>query len=66
MGLVDHQPGAVALAELEDRRQVAEVPLHRVDAVDDDEDPAAVLGCALEHLLQLVHPVVAEGPQPRA
>ena len=61
--LVDHQPGAVAPAELDDRRQVAEVALHREDAVDDHQHAAAVAGRALEHLLELRHLVVAEGAQ---
>ena len=50
-------------AELDDRRQVAEVALHREDAVDDDEHAAAVAGGPLEHLLELRHLVVAEGAQ---
>ena len=58
--LVDHQPRAVAAAELDDRRQVADVALHREDAVDDDEHPAAVARRTVEHLLQLVHLVVPE------
>src|SRR5207248_10539987 len=63
VGLVHHQPGTEAPAELDDRRQVADVALHREDAVDDDQYAAAVAGGPLEHLLQLVHAVVAEGPQ---
>ena len=61
--LVDHQPRAVALAELDDLGQRRDVALHREDAVDDDEDAAAVAGGALEHPLELVHAVVAEGAQ---
>ena len=64
--LVDHQPGAVALAQLNDRRQVAEVALHREDAVDDHHHPAAVARRALEHPLELRHLVVAERAQLRA
>ena len=40
-----------------------DVALHREDAVDDDEHAAAVLGRALELLLELVEPVVAERAQ---
>src|SRR5438128_1126551 len=61
--LVDHQAGAIALAELDDAGQVADVALHREDAVDDYEHAAAIVCGALQHLLQLVHAVVAEGPQ---
>ena len=57
--LVDHQPGAVRAAELDDRRQVAEVALHREDAVDDHQHAAAVAARALEHPLELRHLVVA-------
>jgi hypothetical protein len=41
--LVDHQPRAVRLAQLDDPRQVGDVALHREDAVDDHEHAAAVL-----------------------
>ena len=58
--LVDHQPRAVALAEVADLRQRRDVALHREDAVDDDEDAAAVARRALERLLELVEAVVAE------
>ena len=58
--LVDHQAGAVALAERDDLRQVADVALHREDTVDHHEDPAAVVG-ALQHALELRHLVVPEG-----
>ena len=60
MRLVDQEPCPMGPAELDRPRQVADVALHREDPVDDDEDAAAVLGGAAEHLLQLVHPVVAE------
>ena len=40
--LVDHQPCAEALAQLGDLAQGCDVALHREDAVDDDEDAAAV------------------------
>jgi hypothetical protein len=56
----------VLAAELDDPRQVADVALHREDAVDDDEDAAAVLRRPLQHLLQLLHAVVAEGAQLRS
>ena len=42
VGLVDHQARAVAAAELGDLGQRRDVALHREDAVDDDEDAAAV------------------------
>ena len=61
--LVDHQPRPVGAAEIDDRGQVADVALHREDAVDDDQDAAAVLGRASQHLLQFVHLVVAKGAQ---
>ena len=64
--LVDHQPRAVRLAQLDDPRQVGDVALHREDAVDDDEDAAAVVARALEHLLELVEAAVAERAQLRA
>ena len=63
--LVDHQPRAVRAAELDDPRQVGDVALHREDAVDDHEHAAAVVAGALEHLLELVEPAVAERAQLR-
>ena len=66
VGLVDHQPRAVGAAELGDAGHVADVALHRVDAVHDHQHAAAVPGRPLEHLLELLEPAVAERPQPRA
>ena len=42
VGLVDHQPGAEARAQIGDLGQRRDVALHREHAVDDDEDAAAV------------------------
>ncbi len=42
--VVDHQARAVALLLLDDRRQVGEVPLHRKDAIDDDQLAALRIG----------------------
>src|SRR5215218_9631805 len=56
--LVDHEPRAIALAQVADRRQRRDVALHREHAVDDDEDPAAVARGFLERALELVHAVV--------
>ena len=66
MGLVDHQPRAVALAQLADVDQRRDVALHREDAVDDHQHAAAVALCASKHLLELLQAVVAEGAQLRA
>ena len=63
--LVDHQPRAVVLAQLDHARQVADVALHRVDAVHDHQHAAAVAGRAIEHALELVEPAVAERAQLR-
>ena len=65
MGLVDHQPRAVLLAERDDLGQRRDVALHRVDAVDHDEDAAAVLLRGLQPLLEQVQAVVAERAQLR-
>ena len=43
VGLVDHQPGAEAVAQLGDLDQRCDVALHRVDAVDDDQHAAPVV-----------------------
>jgi hypothetical protein len=61
--LVDHQPRSVGGRQARDLGQRSDVPLHREDAVDDHEHAAAVLCRALEHALELVEAVVAEGPQ---
>ena len=66
VGLVDHQPRAVLLAERDDLRQRGDIALHRVDAVDHDEDAAAVLLRLRELLLEQVEPVVTEWPHLRA
>ncbi len=66
MCLVDHQARAVGGAELDDLGQRRDVALHREDAVDDDEDAAAVAGRALQHPVQLVHLAVPERPELRA
>ncbi len=66
MGLVDHQPSAVALAQIADLVQWRDVALHREDAVHDDQHAAAVALGAVEHLLELVQPVMAEGPELRS
>jgi hypothetical protein len=66
VGLVDHQARAVLLAELDDLRQVAQVALHREDAIDNHEDASAVTCGPLEHLLELRHLVVAKRAEPRA
>ena len=60
MGLIDHQPRAVPLAERDYLGQWRDVALHRVDAVDYDEDAATVCLCGEESLLEQVHAVVAE------
>src|SRR3954471_950453 len=66
VGLVDHQAGAVRAAERGHVGQRREVALHREEAVDDHQHPPAVRLGAREHRLELVQPVVAEGPHPRA
>ena len=63
VGLVDHQPGAVALRALDDLGQRADVSLHREDPVHDHERATPIGVGALEHLLELVHLVVPERPQ---
>ena len=64
--LVDHQPRAVLRAQVGDLAERRHVALHREDPVHHHEDAAAVPGRALEHRLELVHPVVAERPDPGA
>ena len=66
MRLVDHEPRAEAPAQVGDLRQRRDVALHREHAVDDDEDPAAVLLRLAERALELVHLVVAKRAQLRA
>jgi hypothetical protein len=61
--LVHHQPRAVGLLSSTIWGSGREVALHREHAVDHHEHAAAVVHRALEHLLQLVEPVVAERAQ---
>ena len=44
MGLIDHQPRAEPAAEVGDLGQRSDIALHREDAVNDDEDAAALRG----------------------
>jgi hypothetical protein len=64
--LVDHEAGAVAAAQLGDLAQGRDVALHGEHAVDHDEDPAAVHSRAVQRLLELLEPVVAERAELRA
>ncbi len=59
VGVVDHEAGVVALADVDNRGQLGDVAAHAVDAVDDDEGCLA-LGHAPQGLLQVVGLVVAE------
>src|SRR4051794_24896743 len=63
VGLVNHEPRAVALGQVADRGQRRDVALHREDAVDHDQDAAAVARRALQLLFELVEAVVAERAQ---
>jgi hypothetical protein len=65
VGLVHHQPGAEARAQVGDLRERRDVALHREDAVDHHEDAAAVVRGLLQRPLEPVQPVVAERPQLR-
>ena len=59
VGFVDHDGGAVFVLQLNDGGEIAQVALHREDAVDHDEFHR--IGSALlELLLQVVHVVVLE------
>ena len=56
--VVDHQPGAVALLELDDAGQIRDVAFGGVEALDDDER-VFVLGALLaQDLLQRLEIVV--------
>ncbi len=59
MGLVDHEPGAVALGEVGDRFDRGDMAVHGIDALEGDE-----LGRAsrrlLEHLFEMLDVVVTE------
>ena len=61
MGLVDHQPGAVLLLQLDEPRQVGDVAVHRIQALDDDERALVEMAMLLKQLLERLQIVVAEG-----
>jgi hypothetical protein len=63
VGLVNHQTGAVALAQGDDLGQRRNVTLHREDAVDDDHHAAAVVLGGRQPLLEQIEPVVLERAQ---
>ena len=60
MCLIDHQPGAVALFQLDQLRQVGDVAVHRVQTLDDDERVAAGAPVRAQQALQMLEVVVAE------
>ena len=66
MCLVDEQACSVAPAQLADLAERRDVSLHREHPVDDHQDAAAVRRRPLQHLLELVHAVVAERAQLRS
>ena len=37
MGLVDHQPGAMAFLDVDELRQIGKIAVHAVMAFDDDQ-----------------------------
>ena len=61
MGLVDHQPGAVLLLQRDQPRQVGDVAVHGIQALDDDERALVEMAVLAQQLLQRVEVVVAEG-----
>jgi hypothetical protein len=59
MRLIDHQPRMVTPAEVDDLRQIDNVPIHAEDGVDDDQSGAAARGL-LQPRFQVLHVVVAK------
>jgi len=57
VGVIHHQPSAVALLDFDDFWKLRDVSLHRKDAVDDDE-LAFVVGDIGQLLLEICHVVV--------
>jgi len=52
MGLVDHEKSGVAVFDFEKFREVREVAVHAVEALDDDADPLVVASAAMKNLVE--------------
>ena len=59
--LIDHQPGAVALLQLDELRQVGDVAVHGIEAFDDDQRVAARAPVRAQQPLEVIEIVVPEG-----
>ena len=66
MRLVDHQPRIVLLFQLDERRQVGGVPVHRVQSLDNDQRTLVQMAIGREDTLQRFGIVVAERVHRRA
>ncbi|MNX87941.1 hypothetical protein D3C86_1198950 [compost metagenome] len=60
VGVIDHDDGLVLLGDLDDVRQRRDVPVHREDAVGDDQGAAVVALDLVEHPAQVRHVLVLE------
>jgi len=60
--LIDHQQGAVAVLDVDDRRQVGDVAVHAVHTLDDYQAAAVQRAVPAEYGVQRRGLVVREGP----
>src|SRR5215475_8245124 len=60
VSVVDHQPGAVPLLNLDDARQVGHISFCRIKPLDDDETVSIFCPLVAQNSVKLVQPVVVE------
>ena len=65
MGLVDHQEGLVPALDFNETRQIRAVPVHAVDALDDDQHPLVTGPLLAQDLIEGLPVVVRKGQPAR-
>ena len=66
MSVIDHQPGAIALLNLDHVRQLGHLSLCRIEPLDDDEAVSIFRPLVTQNRLELIQPVVVERTSRRA
>ncbi len=61
MGVVDHQPRLTAILDLDQRGQVADVAVHAVKALGDDQNPVVLAPDGCKRPIERLHVVMGEG-----
>src|SRR6516164_7285801 len=59
--LVDHQEDLVAFAQLDETRQVGEIPVHAVNAFEDHDDALVVAAMTLQQIVEHLPVIMPKG-----